>query len=153
MNFSKHGEELLKQWEGCKTHIYHDSAGKPTIGIGHLLLKEELIGEKFKNGITLDQAFSLLEQDIKPAVDCVNKNITQTLNQNQFDALVSLTFNIGCAGFASSTLRKVINCGTFTKVEDSFLMWNKVTKNGIHVVDPGLNIRRENEIKLWLGKI
>ena len=45
MIFSKHGAELLKELEGCILHIYHDSAGKPTIGIGHLLLKEELIGE------------------------------------------------------------------------------------------------------------
>lgn len=153
MEFSKHGEELLKEWEGCILHIYHDSAGKPTIGIGHLLTTNEKANEKFKNGITSDQAFSLLEQDIKPAVDEVNKHVTQTLNQNQFDALVIFTFNIGTHGFDTSSALQALNENDFDDVPDDMRKWNKVTKNGIHVVDPGLNTRRENEIKLWLGKI
>lgn len=153
MNFSKHGEELLKQWEGCILHIYPDSSGKPTIGIGHLLTKDEIANGKFKSGITLDEAFALLEKDILPAIDDVNKHVTQSLNQNQFDALVIFTFNIGTHGFDTSSALQAINEKHFDEVPDDMRKWNKITKNGQHVVDEGLVNRREKEIELWNGKI
>ena len=56
MRISERGLHLLKEWEGIRLKKYKDVAGKWTIGVGHLLTKEELIGGKFDNGITSSEA-------------------------------------------------------------------------------------------------
>jgi len=151
MQISKKGLGLLKDWEGVILHIYRDSAGKATIGIGHLIRK----GEDFSKGLTLDQALSLLEKDIQPAVDDVNLHVKHTLTQDQFDALVIFTFNIGTHGFDTSSALTDINNNNLDKVPTDLLKWNKITdpKTGLHKIDNGLVNRRKNEIKLWKGLI
>lgn len=158
MQMSQHGLELLKQWEGCELKVYNDSAGLPTIGVGHLLTKSELSSGKinidgvavvYANGLTNDQVLALLAQDVKPAEQSVNNGVKVSLNQNQFDALVSFTFNVGGGAFSSSTLLKVLNQGQYDQVPDQLRRW---TKSGGRTVQ-GLVNRRENEIKLWNGDI
>src|SRR5205807_1956598 len=101
MEMSENGLVLLKQWEGFKLQVYKDSAGLPTIGVGHLLTKSELTSGKiningvpveYSNGLTGDQVTDLLSQDVTPAENAVNNGVKVPLNQNQFDALVSFTF-------------------------------------------------------------
>lgn len=158
MEMSENGLELLKQWEGFKLQEYKDSAGLPTIGVGHLITKsEQASGEivingipvQYKNGLTDQQVLDLLSQDVKPAEDAVNKGVTVALDQNQFDALVSFTFNVGTGAFNGSTLLKVLNQGQYDQVPDQLRRWNKA---GGKVVQ-GLVNRRENEIKLWNGEL
>jgi lysozyme len=91
----------------------------------------------------------LLSQDVKPAEQSVNNGVKVSLNQNQFDALVSFTFNVGGGAFSSSTLLKVLNQGQYDQVPDQLRRW---TKSGGRTVQ-GLVNRRENEIKLWNGQI
>jgi len=154
MQMSENGLELLKQWEGFKLQQYKDSAGLPTIGVGHLITKSEQasgaivingVPVQYANGLTDQQALDLLSQDVGPAETSVNNGVKVALNQNQFDALVSFTFNVGGGAFASSTLLKVLNQGQYDQVPDQLRRWNKA---GGKVVQ-GLVNRRTNEINLW----
>jgi len=95
--------------------------------------------------LTDQQVLDLLSQDVNPAAAAVTTRVTVTLSQNQFDALVSFTFNVGIGAFSGSTLLKVLNQGQYNQVPDQLLRWNKA---GGKVV-PGLTNRRQNEIKLW----
>ena len=158
MQMSPHGLELLEQWEGFKTTVYKDSAGLPTVGVGHLLTKSELSSGKitingvpvsYENGLTEQQVTDLLAQDVQPAAAAVNNNVKVPLDQNQFDALVSFTFNVGVGAFTGSTLLKLLNQGQYDQVPDQLLRW---TRAGGQVVQ-GLVNRRNNEIKLWNGQI
>ncbi len=154
MHMSPHGRKLLEEWEGVRLKAYKDSAGLLTIGVGHLLTKSELSSGKidindesvkYVNALTLEQADALLEQDLKPAETTVNNHVKVELNQNQFDALVSFTFNVGGGAFKGSTLLKKLNNGQYDQVPGQLMRWNKA---GGKVV-PGLNKRRESEVKLW----
>ena len=158
MLMSEQGLELLKQWEGFKSKVYKDSAGLPTIGVGHLLTQSERtsgaivingLAVQYADGLTDQQVLDLLGQDVQPAEQAVNIGVKVALDQNQFDALVSFTFNTGTGAFSSSTLLKVLNQGQYDQVPDQLRRWNKA---GGQVVQ-GLVNRRENEIKLWNGQI
>ena len=158
MQMSPHGLDLLEQWEGFKTTVYKDSAGLPTIGVGHLLTKSELSSGKitiggipvsYANGLTDQQVTDLLAQDVQPAAAAVNNNVKVPLIQNQFDALVSFTFNVGVGAFTASTLLKLLNQKQYDQVPTQLLRW---TRAGGQVVQ-GLVNRRNNEIKLWNGQI
>lgn len=158
MQMSENGLALLQQWEGFKLQVYKDSAGFPTIGVGHLITKAEqasgtiLINGaavEYAGGLTDQQTLDLLAQDVQPAEQAVNAGVTVPLNQNQFDALVSFTFNVGVGAFQSSTLLKLLNQQQYDDVPAQLLRW---TRAGGQVVQ-GLVNRRDNEIKLWNGEI
>ncbi|MDT5293348.1 MAG: lysozyme [Acidobacteriota bacterium] len=158
MQMSQHGLGLLTQWEGCELEVYNDSAGLPTIGVGHLLTKSELssgkiviggVPVKYSGGITQQQAEDLLAQDLAPTTQAVTNGVKVALNANQFDALTSFTFNVGIGAFTSSTLLKVLNQGQYAQVPDQLMRW---TRAGGRVVQ-GLVNRRQNEVKLWNGQI
>lgn len=158
MQMSAHGLQLLEQWEGFKLNVYKDSAGLPTIGVGHLLTKSELSSGKitikgvpvnYADGLTEQQVTDLLGQDVQPAAAAVNNGVKVPLNQNQFDALVSFTFNVGTGAFNGSTLLKVLNQKQYDQVPTQLLRW---TRSGGQVVQ-GLVNRRNNEIQLWNGQI
>lgn len=154
MKVGANGKNLFKEWEGLRTHVYTDSGGEPTIGIGHLLTRDERRSGKIKigaslidyrDGLTEDQCWQLLEQDLEVAEKSVNDAVTVTLNQNQFDALVSFTFNVGIGAFRGSTLLKLLNQGQYDQVPAQLRRW--VRDNGKVVL--GLVNRREKEISLW----
>ena len=154
MQMSINGRKLLEQWEGVRLNVYKDSANLPTIGVGHLLTSSERSSGKisingaivaYTNGLTAEQADALLAQDLKPAETTVNNGVKVKLNQNQFDALVSFTFNIGGGAFTGSTLLKVLNQGEYDQVPSQLIRWDKSAGQ----VVPGLQNRRNNEIKLW----
>jgi lysozyme len=158
MQMSSHGLALLKQWEGFESKVYRDSAGLPTIGVGHLLTKSELssgkisingVSVRYVNGLTDQQVLDLLSQDVQPAQKTVNTNVKVALNPNQFDTLVSFTFNVGVAAFTGSTLLKLLNQAQYAEVPNQLLRW---TRAGGQVVQ-GLVNRRQNEIKLWNGQV
>lgn len=154
MKMSDNGRKLLQQWEGIRKDVYNDSAGLPTIGCGHLLTRDELSSGKiiingtpvkYCYGLTLSQIDQLLSHDLVSAEYAVNSGVDQELNQNQFDALCSFTFNVGVKAFMNSTLLKCINGGDYSEVPFQLRRWNK---SGGKVV-AGLINRRENEIRLW----
>lgn len=154
MRVGTSGKLLFKEWEGLIPYEYLDSGGAPTIGIGHLLTPSERrsgkltiagVTVRYKDELTENQCWALLDQDLDPVEDLINDSVRQTLAQNQFDALVSFAFNVGNGAFLGSTLLKVLNNGNFAGVPDQMRRW--VYDNGKKV--PGLVNRREKEIALW----
>lgn len=158
MTFSDKGLKRLERWERDILHVYRDQAGLKTIGIGHLLTRSELASGKivitgtpveYVNGITEQQSLDLLAQDVVPAENAVNSHVTVTLTQNQFDALVSFTFNCGDGAFTGSTLLKVLNQGQYAQVPEQLKRWTYAKGK----LCDGLIERRNNEIRLWNGLI
>jgi lysozyme len=158
MLMSQRGQAMLEQWEAFKLHVYKDSAGLPTIGVGHLLTKSELtsgkiiingVAVRYANGLTQQQVNDLLAQDLKPAEQAVTSGVKVALNQNQFDALTSFAFNVGTGAFSGSTLLKVLNQGQYNQVPAQLMRW----KHSGGQVTQGLINRREDEIKLWDGQV
>lgn len=156
MRMSERGKRLLAEWEGSKPHVYLDVKGLPTIGVGHLLTKDELTSGKLyikgvaldhRNGLTAQQAIDLLEQDLIEFENTITGAVVVPLNQNQFDALVSFSFNVGSTAFTNSTLLKLLNQGLYQEVPAQLRRW----VYGANKVIPGLVNRREKEIALWLA--
>lgn len=150
MKISENGLKLIKQCEGCVLHIYKDQAGLDTIGIGHLLTESDKKSGRFATGITDEQAFDLLREDASDAEAAVNSLVKVSINQNQFDALVDFTFNLGKGALGSSNLLKRLNKSDYD-VSQEFLKWNKVRdpKTKQLVASAGLAKRRQKESILW----
>lgn len=148
MRFSNAGVELLKEFEGLKLKAYRDSVGVWTIGVGHTK------GVKPNDVITYSQAINFLYQDIKDAETAVNRmvRVFDVLTQNQYDALVSLVYNIGAGNFEKSTVLRETNKRNFQLAADAFRRFNKGRINGVLVELKGLTRRREAERKLFLTK-
>ncbi|KQV91254.1 hypothetical protein ASD15_04215 [Massilia sp. Root351] len=156
MQIGDQGKALFREWEGVVPHVYLDSGGAPTIGIGHLLTPSERSSGKlwlrgqplhYRDGISATECEALLEQDLEPVQRCVNEAVTVPLTQNQFDALVSFAFNVGNSAFLHSTLLKRVNAGRFEDVPFELARWNRDNNR----VVAGLVNRRNKEIALWLG--
>lgn len=93
-------------------------------------------------------AYMLLANDLSIAEKAVNRHVKVPLTQNQFDALTSLTFNIGATGLATSTLLRVLNQGDYDKAAGRFLDFNK--SGTPKKIDSGLVNRRNAERELFL---
>lgn len=142
MKASKNILDFIASHEGFRSKIYKDPYGYDTIGYGHLLKEGE--HEIFKNGITKEQALELLKKDIYDAEKSVNLSVKVPLTQNQFDALVSFTFNVGSGNLRKSTLLKKLNEGDYRGAADQFLRW--IGNPPL----PGLQRRRAEERKIFL---
>lgn len=148
MKTSANGLNFISKWEGCVLHVYKDIAGLPTIGVGHLIKP----GENFTT-ITKEQALELLAKDVLKCEQAIAKFISVPLNQNQFDTLVSFSFNCGTGVLQTSTLAKRLNQGFHNEVPTHLLSWCKYTviENGVKVLktNQGLLNRRKSEGELW----
>ena len=142
MKISQEGLSLIKKFEGCELNAYKCAAGVPTIGYG------STHGIEMGMSISRARAEELLLEDIAKFEDHVNNNVKVPLNQNQFDSMVSWTFNLGGGNLKSSTLLKVLNGSDYTDVPNQIKRWNKA--NG--KVLQGLIRRREAEALLFEGK-
>ncbi len=143
MELSRNGLNLIKTFEGFSSTPYLCPAGKSTIGYGHLIKK----GEEFPiTGIAEEEAQELLAKDTGYAQSAVCQAVVVPLTQNQYDALVSFTFNLGGTNLLRSTLLRKLNDGDYTGCAPEFLRWDRV--NGIIVA--GLTRRRKAEMELFL---
>lgn len=143
MELSAAGLQLIERSEGFSSSVYNDVAGIPTIGYGHRVLP----GESFPNGITQAQAQAILANDVRNAEAAVQRLVTVPLTQNQFDALVDFTYNLGSANLASSTLLKDLNAGNYDAAANQILLWDHAGGK----VQPGLQVRRQAEFTLFTG--
>ncbi|MCA8110270.1 lysozyme [Burkholderia cepacia] len=151
--YSKTGLQLTEQFEGCRLTAYQDSVGVWTIGYGHT-------GQDVYKGLTITQekAEQLLLQDIAKASAAVNRLVTldragaadtdglPDLTQDEFDALVDFTFNLGAGRLAGSTLLKKLNAGDIEGAAAEFPKW--IYAGG--KVLAGLVKRRDAERALFL---
>jgi lysozyme len=138
---SEDGVDFIRHFEGYYPYVYKDSAGLPTIGIGHLIKP----GEKFDTPMTAETARKLFLQDAAHAVKSLNKRTSVKLRQTQADAIISLTYNIGDGGLGQSSVLRYTNQRKFEQAAASFILWNKVTISGIKVPVRGLSRRRDAE--------
>lgn len=141
MKTGQEGIELIKKFEGFRAEAYLCPGGKWTVGYGYT--QDVNAGDK----ITEVEAEHYLRHDVGDAEQAVNSLINAPLEQCQFDALVSLVFNIGCGNFYSSTIRRLVNegCRDKNKITHAFCMWKM--SNGR--VLKGLLRRREAEAALY----
>ena len=142
-HITSNGLQLIKKFEGFSSKIYLDSAYLPTVGYGHLIKPHEK--HLFKNGITEIQAITLLKQDIAVAENAVARLITVPLTDNQFDALVSFTFNLGAGTLQRSTLRAKLNRQEYWSVPAEMMRW--IYAGGRKT--QGLILRRMAEVELY----
>lgn len=149
---TQEGINFLKQEEGCRLKMYLDSAGLPSIGIGHCLTKDELRSGKimclsvdWHTGLTEVQVEELLRRDLFEAEQAVDTNVRVALTAPQYHALVSFAFNVGKDAFAQSTLVKQLNNKQYDAVPTQMRRW--IYSGGKR--DPILVARREREIELW----
>ena len=139
---SEEGASLIKKFEGCKLEAYQCAAGVWTIGYGHT--KEVSEGD----AISQFEAEDLLTYDLQEFEAYVTDYVSVPLKQNEFDALVSWTFNLGSGNLRSSTLLKKLNDHKYKEVPTEIRRWNKAAGK---VLD-GLVRRREAESLLFQGK-
>ena len=137
MKTSDRGLNLIKSFEGCKLTAYKDAVGVLTIGYGHTS------GVKAGDKITQAKADEYLKSDVVTSENAVNKMLTKyKLNQNEFDALVSFTFNLGSKNLLKLTNNYRRNKG---EIADAILLYNKAGGN----VLKGLIKRRQAERDLF----
>ena len=146
MRTSINGLDRIKEHEALRLTKYRDQAGKWTIGYGHLIRAFE----SFPGAITEEQALGLLVSDLATAESAVNAVVRVPITQEQFDALVSLAFNIGAGAFRGSTVVKRLNAGDAVGAAAAFAMWNKIDQGGQLVVSQGLVNRRAAEAQLFI---
>ncbi|MDA0782444.1 MAG: lysozyme [Proteobacteria bacterium] len=135
------GADLIKRWEGFVPHLYICAAGYPTIGYGHVILPSDNFGnitgaellDIYKNSglkaakhacrMTRQDAKELLFQDACKFEHAVLRYINVPLDDGQFDALVSFTYNLGPAALQRSTLRRKVNREEHSDVPHEFRKW------------------------------
>jgi GH24 family phage-related lysozyme (muramidase) len=121
---SRSGIDLIKKWEGCRLKAYQDSVGVWTIGYG-LTSAAGIVPVTKGMVITQQQADDYLVRSLVKYEAAVTRALTRAPSQPQFDAMVSLCYNIGPGAFAGSTLVRRFNSGDIPGAADAFLMWNK----------------------------
>ena len=148
MKTSQSGISLIKGFEGKRLNAYYDGVGVWTIGFGTIKYPN---GVRVKKGDTCTeaQAESYLKNDLVKFENAINRLVKVPLNQNQFDALASFTYNLGETNLSSSTLLKKLNAKDYTGAADQFPRWNKA---GGKVMN-GLTRRREAERNLFLKEV
>lgn len=147
MIVSNLGIDYIKGWEKFRNKAYLDQAKIWTIGYGTIRYFD---GSPIGSGdvISISRATSYLIAECEGIVMKLNIMLKHEWGQNEFDAMVSLAYNIGTQGFRSSTLLRRLN--TDDEIfENYFTRWNKVTIDGKLVPSRGLTRRRKCEWKLF----
>lgn len=146
METSQKGIDFISKEEGMILHPYLDSVKKPTIGIGSTYWEDGRPVSMSDKPITKDRAFELFRNTLKRYESQINKSITRPINQNQFDALVSLCYNIGTNGFSGSTVVKKVN---LNPCDPDIRNWFEAWKNAGG--KPILLSRRKREANLYFS--
>lgn len=146
---SQKGIDFITKEEGVVLHPYLDQVGVPTIGIGSTMYEGGIRVTMKDPPITLVRAKQLFSNTLLKYEATVNNTIKSKINQNQFDALVSLCYNIGQGGFSASTVAKRVNANpNDPTIIDAFKMWNKAGFK----INSTLVGRRMRESQLYFSK-
>lgn len=136
--------ELIMRFEGYRRRAARLADGRWTIGYGHTLTARE--GAE----VSLDDAAALLLYDVRPVAEAVNELTYTPLTQNQFDALVAFTFNVGIDNFRRSSVLRRVNEGAMIQAACVLEMWRKADFEGERIVVDALVRRRAAEKTLFL---
>lgn len=139
---NKNGLLLIKSFEGLRLRAYRDAVGIWTIGFGTT--------RGVQPGMTIseDKAIEFLQEDLARFEKAINDSVKTPINDNQFSALASFTYNVGSGAFRSSTLLRKLNAGDIRGAADEFPRWNKAGGRPL----AGLTRRRNAERLLFLGE-
>lgn len=142
MRTSETGRKAIQAFEGCRLTAYRCQAGVLTVGYGHT-------GPDVRAGTTITQEHAelLLANGLGRFERCVTDAVAKTLHQHEFDALVSLAFNIGTKAFVDSTLVRKLNAGDYRGAAAQFTVWH----NAAGAFNPGLLGRRTRELLTFVG--
>lgn len=134
MALSERGAMFIRSWEQYRATKYLDQGGKATIGYGHLIK----LGEKFNSPMSPLEAMNLFDRDVLPFVSMANRAITILPTQEEFDAFISILYNVG-PGVPSlkdgiivlrngrpSTLLREMNVGAMVLAAAEFPKWDMV---------------------------
>jgi lysozyme len=145
MKTSNRGIELIKRFEGLRLKAYICSGGVDTIGYGTTILPNGIKVPK-SSTCTKEQAEMFLKNDLEKFEAGVRKLVTVPIKQNQFDALVCFSYNVGLGALAKSTLLKKININPNSEeIESEFMKWSFAK----HIQLEGLRLRRKAESELY----
>jgi len=145
----KAGYDLITEFEGIRLKPYQDSIGVWTIGIGSTFYPDGTRVTKYDPPITENYAKLMFKTVADRFAKEVDKLVKSKINQNQFNSLSSIAYNIGIGNFKSSGLLKKVNDNPDDKtIATSFSGWNKA---GGKVVS-GLTTRRKKESDLYFKK-
>jgi lysozyme len=143
MNISEAGGNVLIEREGMRLEAYQDSVGVWTIGVGHTAAAGP---PEPKPGMTIseEEAETIFIQDLTEFEEAVNDLVKMPMRQHQYDAFVSICFNIGQGAFADSTFLERFNQGDVPGCAEAILMWDQ---------PPEIIPRRQGEYVQFLGYI
>jgi lysozyme len=146
MKLDENGYKLIQGFEGLSLVPYLCSAKKATIGYGNTYYPSGIKVTMQDNPISLATAKWMLKQTADKFAEDVDKLVKSKLTQNQFNSLVSFTFNVGISALSKSTLLKKVNTNSLDiTITNEFLKWNKA---GGRVLN-GLTKRRTIEAKIY----
>lgn len=146
MQTSQRGRDAIAKREGVRLNAYRDSVGIWTIGVGHTAAAGHPAPVRGMK-ISKAECDEILSRDLAKFEAAVDRAVTVSMAQHEFDALVSLAFNIGGGAFAKSSVVRRLNAGNRRGAADAFRLWNKA---GGKVLQ-GLVNRRESERAQFLG--
>ena len=142
MKLSENGYKLICEFEGLKLNPYLCSAKVPTIGYGNTYYPDGKKVTLLDKAITKEYAFEIFKDIADKFARRVNERLKKPVTQNQFDSLVSFTYNVGTGAFSTSTLLKKVNVNpNDVTIRNEFMKW---TRAGGKVVQ-GLVNRRQKE--------
>lgn len=153
MKTSENGLKLIQEFESFVNAPYLDSARVWTIGYGSTYYPNGKPVTGRDKPITREYAETIqrnvISKDFEPVInELLEKEIASGfVNQNMYDAIISLTYNIGVNGFKRSSVLKLLKQGDKENAGNAFLLWNK---SGGKVLR-GLIKRREKERQLFLS--
>ena len=139
---SANGRKFIELWEGLYLHTYNDGTGVLTIGYGHTTAAGPPTVQAGQT-VSQEQADMILADDLGIVEKIVNKLVMASINQNQFDALVSFEFNTG--GLGRSSLLRAVNASDWSAVPRGFGIWDQ----GGGRIMQGLVRRRKAEVVLF----
>ncbi len=149
MHISAQGLQLIQTFEGFSAEPYQDPVGVWTIGYGsaYTPMGESVTANHSR--VTKAEATDLLLMGVADAEQAVRRLINVPLNSNQFDALVSFTYNVGAGALQRSTLRMKLNRSQYARAARELLRWDKAGGKVLR----GLTRRRAAERSLFLEDV
>ena len=152
MKVSKEAIKLIRHHEGVRNKPYKCPAGLWTVGVGHLIGDGKTLPKEWNKTFTNEEIDAILARDLSRFESGVLRMLPKVrLKQHELDCLVSFSFNLGLGCFQASTIRQALLRGDKEAAMESLVKYCKARVNGKLIVLKGLQNRRLDERKLFLG--